>query len=567
MSSAIITQLIGSKEGRRLLSKKSPMFFCQYYLGYDYADHQAAWLNECEKLIAEAKDTNSKTKLLLLAPRDHGKSWLSIAITVRALCLNRSTKILWISASAGQAEKRLRMVKQFLESERVIADWGSDDMPPFKKEDSKWVQTQIYVVRPDESVDPSVEATGSGGSITGGHVDVIIMDDLEDNNTVYSVGVREKTREWLRGTVQPMLSRGGFMLVVGTRKHHDDVYGHMIKDTTFHVRNDPAIIQFPESYEFEMATDDSGRDIIRNVKVEGSTKVLWDQRPIEYLLKEKQTIGSLLFAREFQNMVQSDDNAAFKMEWLEHAKERGAYYAFGEIPQVEDLQMVQAWDLSLLTDAKKADSQDSDFTVGTTWARDKAGNRYLISQVRVRGLTPTALQRLIISEYNKYRKYVSVVMIEKNAFGQLHLLSLQQSSDLPLKAHLTTAGAKSSPWTGVPSLSALFENGKIVLPYRDQESQRAVDILCQELFGLGKERHDDTVMSLWIAECAIKSSSFQYAVSFTDDAYIDNFGRRVVQNGGKDPYEAEVEQNHMGKLWASLGFDDTDDLIDSENED
>lgn len=550
-----VKQLLSTTKGRRALSKASPAFFVQYYLKYEHADHQSAWLQECERLIKKAKTENSKEKLLLLAPRDHGKSWLSIALTVRALCLDRSTKILWISASAGQAEKRLRMVKQFLESERVIADWASDDMPPFKKEDSKWVQTQIYVVRPDESVDPSVEATGSGGSITGGHVDMIIMDDLEDNNTTYSSGVREKTREWLRGTVQPMLSRGGFMLVVGTRKHHDDVYHHMIKDPTFNVRNDPAILQMPESYSFEMGLDATGRDIIKNVIVSGASKVLWDKRPIEYLLKEKQTVGSLLFAREFQNMVQSDDSAAFKTEWLERAKNAGSLKALHEVPLADELFIVQGWDLSLMTDPKKADDQDGDYSVGTTWARDKYGNRYLINQVRVRGLTPTALQSLIISEYEKYKQLVRCVMIEKNAFGQLHLLALQSKTDMPIKPHLTTAGNKSSPWTGVPSLAALFENNKVFLPYRDPESKRVVDILCQELYGLGKEKHDDTVMSLWIAECAIKSASFQYSASFGDDMMLDSFGRTMSST---ELYEADVEEAHMNKLWASLGIDDID---------
>lgn len=553
MDSATMNKLVSTKKGRRLLSLHSPMFFAQYYLGYDYTDHQKAWLEDCEQLIEQAKVKNTKEKLLLLAPRDHGKSYLSIALTVRAVCLNRNVKILWISASSGQAEKRVRMVKQFLLSPKIVEDWGSDDMPPFKTPESKWINTQLYVPRPSESVDPTVEATGSGGSITGGHVDMILMDDLEDDKTTFSSSVRQKTREWLRGTVQPMLNRGGFMLVVGTRKHHDDVYGHMLNDPTFNVRNDPAISQWPTNYTFDMGMDKEGRDIIKNVVVEGESKVLWkEQRPIEYLLKEKQTVGSLLFAREFQNQVQSDDSAVFKMEWLELARQRGAAYELGQLPEVEQLQVVQAWDLSLITDAKRADDQDGDYTVGTTWAKDENGNRYLISQVRVRGLTPNQLKATIVAEYERYKQFVTVVMIEKNAFGQLHLLNLQQSTDLPLRQHLTTAGGKSSPWTGVPSLAALFENGKVVLPNRGEQTRQVVDTLCQELFGLGKEKHDDTVMSLWIAECAMKSASFQYAVSFGDDIEYDAFGRLNNTNDVFETYYKQAETDTLSSLWSSI---------------
>lgn len=559
-------QLMGTKQGRRLLSLHSPAFFAWYYLGYDYAEHQAVWYNDCEKLMKEAKATGLKKKMLLLAPRDMGKSWTSICLVVRAICLDRDVKILFISASSGQAEKRLRMAKQFLTSERIVEDWGSDDMPPFYIEgESKWINTQIYVPRPNESVDPTMEAIGAGGSITGAHPNIIICDDIEDDKTTFSGSVREKTREWLRGTIQPMLSRDGFMLVVGTRKHHDDIYGHMIRDPTYSLRHDKAIIEMPERYSFKMGTDSAGRDVISEVIVEGPSKVLWaEQRPIEYLLRERQTVGSLLFTREYQNEVQSAENAVFKHEWLEQAKLRGAYMAMGELPDVPQLTVVQAWDLALITDAKRADAQDGDYSVGTTWARDGQGNRYLIEQVRVRGVSPQALQNLIVAQYNKYKRYVNVVLIEKNAFGQLHILNLQNNSDLPIKSHLTTAGAKSSPWTGVPALSTLFENGKVFFPYRDSESQLCVDTLCTELYGLGKEKHDDTVMSLWIAECAIKSAGFQYGVSFDDDTTYNAFGEKVMRSGEDVEYKREVVQNHMSSMWSSLGIDlfaDADDEV------
>ena len=254
-----------------------------YYLGLDYAAHQDAWLTRLEDLTKLAQQSTTKRKLLLLAPRDHGKSMLSIAYTLRRLCLDRNAKLLWISASAGQAEKRVRLVKSFLQSDKIIEDWGSDDLPPFRTEDTKWIATQIYLNRSDDSVDPSIEAIGCGGSITGAHVDAIIMDDLEDDKTVYSSSVRAKTRDWLRGTVQPMLNRGGVMLVVGTRKHHDDIYAHMMKDPTFEVQSDPAIIEWPSDFSFNMSMDAQGRDIIEDVVVKGPSKVLWsDQRPVSY---------------------------------------------------------------------------------------------------------------------------------------------------------------------------------------------------------------------------------------------------------------------------------------------
>jgi len=550
MSPEEVNRLILTREGRRLLSIHSPVFFMTYYLGLDYATHQDAWLTRLEDLTKLAQQSTTKRKLLLLAPRDHGKSMLSIAYTLRRLCLDRNAKLLWISASAGQAEKRVRLVKSFLQSDKVVEDWGSDDLPPFRTEDTKWIATQIYLNRSDDSVDPSIEAIGCGGSITGAHVDAIIMDDLEDDKTVYSSSVRAKTRDWLRGTVQPMLNRGGVMLVVGTRKHHDDIYAHMMKDPTFEVQSDPAIIEWPSDFSFNMSMDAQGRDIIDDVVVKGPSKVLWsDQRPIEYLLKEKQAIGGLLFAREFQNQVQSDEAAVFKWEWLDLAKKKGQFLTLGEIPQVKQLQVVQGWDLALMTSAKKAEAQDGDYSVGITWGKDQDGNRYLLSLVRARGLTPRELKAIIISEYEQFRELCTCVMVERNAFGQLHLLDLQNTTDLPLKAHHTTAGAKSSPWTGVPALSALFENGKIYLPYRENTDHTIIDELCRELYGLGKEKHDDMVMSLWIAETAMRSASFNYAVSFGEDVEYDMYGNMKTSD-----YISQAEGDTLSTLWNSFDW-------------
>ena len=43
-----------------------------------------------------------------------------------------------------------------------------------------------------------------------------------------------------------------------------------------------------------------------------------------------------------------------------------------------------------------------------------------------------------------------------------------------------------------------------------------IDVLCHELWGLGREKHDDTVMALWIAEVQLRKSAFVHRVSFGD---------------------------------------------------
>ena len=561
-----VAELLATSEGRRALSIQSPVFFDTYYCGMRFAKHREVWLETFHKTMHDAKERNKKNKLMVLAPRDHGKTEAGVSVALRTICLNRNVRILWICESSTQAEKRMRRVKSLLESDLITGDWCSaeeDGYGPFRKTDNdRWMSTQVYVHRSLQSVDPTLEAVGANSSVTGGHFDLIIADDLEDDRTVYSASQRKKTRDWFRGTISPMLSVGGTMVVIGTRKHHDDLYSHIIGDPTFRIMQDKAISRWPDSYKFLMEKDQYNREVITGVKIDGDADVLWkEERPIEYLLQERQSVGSRLFAREFQNEVQDDSAAAFRMEWLETAKSKGKEFSLYKIPDIEGLDIVQGWDLALVTDSEAAENRDTDFTVGVTWGRDPEGNRYLLGLCRRRGLSQAQLQAVVVQEYLRFNSRPRIVAVEKNNFGELHFMGLQRSTDLPLKPHLTTGKNKADPWDGVPSLSVLFENGKVILPTGDLESRDAIKPLVDELWGLGRERHDDTVMALWIAETVLRKNSFVYQVSFCEGVEFEGVAdeRAIGSDGGEalaiDPVAKEAQDKHLEGMWGNLPVD------------
>lgn len=547
-------QLLATAGGRRMLSAASPQFFDAYYCGMRRAAHRDKWLDLFENQSTTAQQTGVKGKLLVLAPRDHGKTEVAITYATRALCLDRDIRILWISESQGQAEKRMRRITSLLNSARIVEDWTLEPeagAPPFKGADTKWTNNLLYLQRTRESVDASLECIGAGGAVTGGHFDLIICDDIQDDRNTYTAGVRSKTREWWRGTVAPMLSRGGSILVIGTRKHHDDLFSHLIDDPTYRVIHDRAIIEWPEKYDFIKAEDENGRQIITGVDVNGGLSLWPEERPLDYLLLERRAVGSRLFAREFQNEVQDESSAAFKMSWLEAAMKRGEKYSLGTIPpDVTDI--VQGWDFSLVTDAKGAEARDTDYTIGMTWGRAENGDRYLIDIFRKRGMSPTELRGRVVGEYAKYGQRVRVVAVEKNAFGELHYLGLQRSSDLPLKGHITHARNKADPWEGVPALSVLFENNKVILPSATERDRERLDPLINELFALGKARHDDTVMALWIAETWLRKSGFTYTMDFGGREYTGTSDERLFaddENYTEAEYREATTRESYDKIW------------------
>jgi phage terminase large subunit-like protein len=423
----------------------------------------------------------------------------------------------------------MRRVKALLRSERIVSDWGSDasiGCLPFEDENTPWTQTQVYVPRNLESVDPTITAIGSGGAVTGAHFDLVLADDLESDMSCHTAAQRAKTKRWFKATVLPMLSRGGLIAVIGTRKHYDDLYGDMINDPSWALIEDPAIKRMPTSYSYETETRE-GREVICGVSIEGESEVLWpEERPIEYLLRERRSMGAQLFSREFQHAVQDDSASAFRFEWLSDAKNRGSELSMYQIPpHVERLEIVQGWDFSLVQSVAEAEARDTDYTVGTTWARDlDSGDHYLLGLCRKRGLTPAQLKRAVLEEFNRFGGRVSSVAVERNAFGEMHYVGLKSSTDLPLVPHLTTGAKKADPWSGVASLSVLFENGKVILPSRTEHDRRMIEPLISELWGLGREKHDDTVLSLWIAHSVLRRDRFSHS-------YVDSFGSMIDERG------------------------------------
>jgi len=568
-SGAAIETLLGTPQGRRALSKASPEFFDTYYCGMRKAPHRTKWLRIIEDLRKSARRSGKKQRVLMLAPRDHGKTEAGITIATRAICQDRNIRILWISEAKLAAKKRMSRISALLTSGRVQQDWckaPGDRAGPFVADkDQKWNEDMIYVDRDKVSVDPTIEAVGSGGGVTGGHFDLIIGDDLEDERTTYTENERAKTRNWFYATVGPMLSPGGLMIIIGTRKHHDDLYAHLLKNASWRIFQDPAILQWPESYDFVTEADEHGREVIIDVTVTGESKVLWpEERPIDYLLKERMASTARAFAREFQHMVQDDADAMFQWEWLQRAKERGRDLSYYHVPRTRGrVDVVQGWDLALVTDAKRAERKDRDYTVGMTLVKTQEGHRFLVGLIRARGLTHGQLRAVVTKEYDRVVRIglkPREVVVERNNFGELHFVGLQQTTDLPLVPHLTTGRNKADPWEGIPALSYLFETDKITLPYGDADSREVTDKLVSELFGFGVEAHDDQVMALWITETRLRQGVFQHQISLdsTTIMSLDTLPDRVHDMGvdpeHDDPEDDEDESIGLDEVLARMGL-------------
>ena len=165
-------------------------------------------------------------------PRDHGKTELfTLSFPLRLICLNPDIRILIVKNTKAAAMKAISVIKTQLESNQRIKafyapHWmdkvGVDDISNADHGDtegqSTWGADKIYVKRNIVSQDPTVEGVGVGGAITGGHYDIIILDDVEDPARLKTDEAYEDQVEWYAGTIVQLREPWTKLVVVGTFK-------------------------------------------------------------------------------------------------------------------------------------------------------------------------------------------------------------------------------------------------------------------------------------------------------------------------------------------------------------
>lgn len=127
---------------------------------------------------------------------------------------------------------------------------------------------------------------------------------------------------------------------------------------------------------------------------------------------------------------------------------------------------------------------------------DYKGKTLIADIFKDKGLTPNAMKQVINTFASKYKPYT--IMVENNAFQDYMVQELQQETHLPVRG-FTTGKQKADPYLGIPSLAAVFENRRFVIPRKDEHSRRLTDELIDECLKYPSGHSGDMLMALWFA--------------------------------------------------------------------
>ena len=149
----------------------------------------------------------------------------------------------------------------------------------------------------------------------------------------------------------------------------------------------------------------------------------------------------------------------------------------------------------------------ADYTVYSVWGIDSMKNYYLLTYYRQKGMSHNEQIDKIVQLDRLFRP--NKIVCESNGFQSILSALARERGLKNIETFTTTEGNKKDLYTGLPSLSAMFERGQLKCPYAIGETRQAVDLMFGEFSSItfksdnGKleaaSGHDDVCMSTFIS--------------------------------------------------------------------
>jgi len=197
-----------------------------------FADRMTRPFSALHREIFKVLDDPTIQLASIAAPRGFGKtSLVNIVYPAQQILFQQHPFIVQISNTATQAMLQSENLKRELLQNIYIKDlFGNVKSDNFSKE--MWVTQSGVMVLP----------RGAGQQVRGllhdrNRPSLIILDDVEDSETVRNPEQRAKLKEWFFADVMNSVSKASRdwrIIVVGTILHEDSLLANLLEDPTFH---------------------------------------------------------------------------------------------------------------------------------------------------------------------------------------------------------------------------------------------------------------------------------------------------------------------------------------------
>ncbi|MBI5789302.1 MAG: phage terminase large subunit [Candidatus Schekmanbacteria bacterium] len=433
-----------AKRQRKERAKEDKFYFFENYLPHYFNLPAAGFHQELVQLLDDKADKNRPAAVA--APREHAKSTIvTLGYPLHQICFGLRHFIIIVSDTEYQAADFVRFIRLELEeNERIRQDFGD------LRQSAKQWSDELFITKNGVKV----LARGKGQKVRGlrhrqYRPDLVVMDDIENDQSVRHPRQIEKVLKWIVEAVYPAIDQHGSLFVIGTLLAKKSVLAQLL----------------------QQAAKGVWRGRIYRALDENNLP-LWPQRhSLESLQQKKAVMGSVSFNKEYQNDPR-DEEGIFREDWLR-------YYH----PQELSGRQLAVF---MFIDPSAGSGESADYKAVVTIGRDNEGIIYVLDAY----IKKASIDSLLRVTYNRYRELQPrIIGIESNVFQSLLLrefdsLGKERQQHLPLRGinHHTSKEGR------IGRLSAWVERGII----RFQKGQTDQDVLLEQLLYFPSPTvHDD----------------------------------------------------------------------------
>jgi hypothetical protein len=536
--------------------------FSREFLDSPIFQHHRSWIDVLEGREPSyihpsmVYDPASKKRLLINVPPEHAKSTvITVNYCVYRIAMDPNIKITIVSKTQERAKEYLYSIKQRLSHERwskLQAVYGSAG--GWKEDADTWKADRIYLSRDSTEKDPTVQALGIGGQITGARSNLIILDDVVTTSNAHEW---EKQLLWLQRDVVTRLGDNGKLLIVGTRIASNDLYREIRNPehwtggkSPFTYLSMPAVLEFADNPKdwvtlwpkAHIPWEGSDEDILPD---EDGLYPKWDGGA---LFRRRSEVSPSAWALVYQQQdvqedsifapvcVQGSINRMRKRGVLKagnpgHPSEKGSWYTIMGL-----------------------DPAMTGNTAAVIMTVDRySRKRYILDVENMFDPTPQKIQKLIQDWVEKYRP--QELRIETNAHQKAYAL------DDDLRQYLASTGVRfSSQFTGknkwdtqfgVAAMSGLFGtmrgtsfNNDNLMELPAVEGSEGIKALIQQLITWepNTKGKTDCVMALWFCELRAKEV---ISIGRTNQSHITN--KWATRKQQQERYVLNVNDYEFGE--------------------
>lgn len=430
--------------------------FAEYAFAHGQGQsYEQQWFHEDWAAAMSAQD-----RLLIIAPRDHGKTGQMVPRIIWELGRNPELRIKIACASDGRAKERLFEIVQHIENNALLHDVFPRLRPD---KNAEWSKHKIHVVRQSRHRDASVEAIGITATATGGRCDLLIADDVVDRRNALSFpALREQIKQAWKSDWTNLLEPQSRVWAICTLWHKDDLNHVLMGNPVYHT------IRYEVGRNFE---------------------TLWPEKwPSSELRKRFEEIGSVEFNRGFRNQVSDDDSAIVREQWVRY-RDLSKDATFRERLNAGHL----TWFTSYDTAGSPTGKSDQDSSACCVIAVDAEQRRIYVIDAWSARLSLATMAAQVIKEYRKYAPMR--ILIEK--VGQASLDEWVLNMEPSLAGVIEVTKPRVSKAQRLLAVTSLMERGEVIfwktLNSEESDWQPGRGNLMNDLLDFPFGKHDDLV--------------------------------------------------------------------------